>query len=134
MGYRMLADAIVVVHLLFVIYAIFGGLLVLKWRYTVFLHLPALLWGIVVEAQGWICPLTPLENRLRVAAGDAGYHGGFVEQYLLPVLYPEGLTRPDQLMLAIGLAAVNVVGICESTYAARSAANVCMRPITAWGT
>lgn len=109
MVYRMMADAVVVVHLIFVLYAIFGGLLVLRWRSTAFLHVPALLWGIVVEAQGWICPLTPLENRLRMAAGDAGYRGGFVENYLLPVLYPENLTRPDQVMLAIGLAAVNIV-------------------------
>ena len=109
MIYRILADAIVVVHLLFVVYALFGGLLVLRWKYTVLLHIPALLWGVVVEAKGWICPLTPLENRLRTEAGGAGYPGGFVEHYILPVLYPEGLTRADQMLLAVLLVTANVV-------------------------
>ena len=109
MPYRILADLVVVVHLLFVIYAIFGGLLVLKWKFTAWLHIPALLWGTVVEARGWICPLTPLEIRFRLEAGETGYSGGFVEYYLVPVLYPENLTRADQLMLALFLVTVNIV-------------------------
>ncbi|MDA9981928.1 DUF2784 domain-containing protein [Gammaproteobacteria bacterium] len=106
---RFFADAIVVVHLLFVIYAIFGGVLVLRWKYTVYSHIPALLWGIAVEANGWICPLTPLENELRARAGLVGYTGGFVEHYLLPVLYLDNLTRYDQYVLAALLILVNVV-------------------------
>ena len=106
---RYLADAIVVVHLLFVVYTVFGGVLVLRWKNTVYLHIPALLWGVAVEANGWICPLTPLENQLRANAGQAGYTGGFVEHYLLPVLYPVNLTRFDQWSLAVALILVNVV-------------------------
>jgi hypothetical protein len=106
---RYLADAIVVVHLMFVMYAVFGGVLVLKWKYTVYSHIPALLWGIVVEVNGWICPLTPLENELRTRAGAVGYKGGFVEHYFLPVLYPDNLTRSDQWTLAAFLIFVNVV-------------------------
>ena len=106
---RYLADAIVVVHLLFVIYTVFGGVLVLRWKNTVYLHIPALLWGVAVEANGWICPLTPLENQLRANAGQAGYTGSFVEHYLLPVLYPVNLTRFDQWSLAVALILVNVV-------------------------
>lgn len=109
MLYRFLADSVVVVHMIFVIYAIFGGLLVLRWKYTICLHVPALLWGAVVEVKGWICPLTPLENRLRSEAGESGYSGGFVENYILPVLYPENLSRPDQVMLALFLVTVNVI-------------------------
>jgi len=109
MLYRFLADSVVLVHLMFVGYALFGGLLVLRWKYTIFLHVPALLWGSVVEAKGWICPLTPLENQLRFEAGGAGYAGGFVENYILPVLYPENLSRPDQVLLALFLVTVNVV-------------------------
>ena len=106
---RFLADAIVVVHLIFVMYAVFGGVLVLKWVYTVYSHVPALLWGIAVEVNGWICPLTPLENELRAKAGLTGYAGGFVEHYVLPVLYPDNLTRFDQYVLAALLILVNVV-------------------------
>ena len=109
MLYRFLADTVVLIHMLFVVYAIAGGLLVLKWKFTIFLHIPALLWATVVEAAGWICPLTPLENRLRVEAGQAGYSGGFVENYLLPTLYPGSLTRLDQVVLALCLVTVNVV-------------------------
>ncbi len=106
---RYLADAIVISHLMFVMYAVFGGVLVLKWKYTVYLHVPALLWGIAVEVNGWICPLTPLENELRARAGLVGYAEGFVEHYILPVLYPVNLTRSDQWTLAAILILVNVV-------------------------
>jgi len=106
---RFVADAVVVVHLLFVVYAVFGGLLVLRWKHTVFAHIPALIWGFLVEVNGWICPLTPLENTLRASAGQAGYSGGFVEHYVLPVLYPVNLTYPDQFALAILLLLANVL-------------------------
>ena len=95
----MLADLIVVLHFIFVLFVMFGGLLVIRWPKIVYLHLPAAVWGTLIEFTGWICPLTPLENSLRAKAGAAGYHGGFVEHYLLPALYPSALTRTIQLLL-----------------------------------
>ncbi len=95
------ADAIVVVHLLFIVFALLGGLLVWRWPWLVVLHLPAAAWGVLVELMRWPCPLTPLEQRLRVAAGEAGYSGGFIEHYVLPILYPVGLT--PQIQIALGL-------------------------------
>jgi Protein of Unknown function (DUF2784) len=95
----MLADLIVVIHSLFVLFVIFGGLLLLRWPRLMYLHLPAVLWGAYIEFSGGVCPLTPLENLLRQRAGLAGYQGGFIEHYVLPVLYPAGLTRQAQLVL-----------------------------------
>lgn len=109
MIYRVLADAVLVLHLLFVAFALAGGLLALRWRWMPWLHLPALAWGVVVELAGWICPLTPLENVLRAAGGEAGYTGGFIEHYLLPMLYPAALTRETQWLLGGSLLAFNVV-------------------------
>ncbi|RYY93166.1 MAG: DUF2784 domain-containing protein [Comamonadaceae bacterium] len=108
MGWRFLADAVVVFHLLFVAFAVGGGLLALRWRWMPLLHLPALGWAAFVEFTGRICPLTPLENALRAAGGAAGYEGGFVEHYLLPVLYPAGLTRELQWTLGTGLVLFNL--------------------------
>ncbi len=107
MIYRLLADAVVVFHLLFVVFAVVGGWLALRWRWMPWLHLPALAWAALVEFNGWICPLTPLENHLRLASGAAGYEGGFIEHYLLPVLYPAGLTRDVQFWLGAGLLVIN---------------------------
>ena len=109
MAYHLLADLVVGVHALFVAFVVVGGLLVLRWPGMAFLHLPAAIWGALIEFQGWICPLTPLENSLRAAAGEAGYQGGFIEHYLLPVLYPAGLTRGVQLVLGSLVIAVNLV-------------------------
>ena len=109
MGYRVLADLVVGVHALFVAFVVVGGLLVLRWTWVEALHGPAAVWGALIEFQGWICPLTPLENALRAAAGQAGYRGGFIEHYLLPVLYPAGLTRSVQLVLGALVIVVNVV-------------------------
>ena len=107
MGWRLLADALVVGHLAFIVFALFGGLLV-AWRtWLVWLHLPAALWGVWIETSGSICPLTPWENQLRRLAGDAGYPGGFVEHYLIPVIYPAGLTPAIQIALAIVVVTVN---------------------------
>jgi hypothetical protein len=104
-----LADVTVVLHLAFVVFVALGGLAVLwRWR-LVFLHLPAAIWGILIELGGWICPLTPLENRFRRLGGEAGYEGGFVEHYLLPVLYPSGLTRGHQIWLGVLVGVVNLV-------------------------
>lgn len=95
------ADAVVVVHLLFILFVVLGGLLVWRWREVVWLHVPAALWGVLVELMRWPCPLTPLEHSLRAAAGQAGYSGGFVEHYLLPIIYPAGLT--PQIQIGLGL-------------------------------
>lgn len=107
MLYRVLADAVVVFHLVFVAFAVAGGLLAFRWRWVPWLHLPALGWAAFVEFTGRICPLTPLENGLRAAGGAAGYRGGFVDHYLLPVLYPAGLTPELQWTLGAGLVAFN---------------------------
>lgn len=108
MIYRVLADAVLLLHLLFVAFAVAGGLLALRWRWMPWLHLPALAWGATVEFTGWYCPLTPLENALRRAGGEAGFAGGFIEHYLLPLLYPAALTRDTQLVLGAGLVAFNL--------------------------
>ena len=107
MSSSLLADLLVVVHVGFVAFVVLGGLLVLRWPRIAWLHIPAAVWGAWIEVTGGICPLTPLENRLRVEAGEAGYQTSFVEHYLLPVLYPEGLTREVQWALAAVVIAVN---------------------------
>ena len=107
MIYSLAADAMVLVHLLFILFALLGGLLVLKWRWLVWLHLPAVIWGALAEFLHLICPLTPLEIGLRRAAGEAGYSGGFVEHYLIPILYPSGLTPQIQLWLGAVVVLLN---------------------------
>jgi hypothetical protein len=105
-GYRILADALLIAHLFFILFVVLGGLLVLRNRRWAYLHLPAVLWGAAVEFKGWVCPLTPLENRLLSAGGRAGYAGEFIEHYLLAVIYPPGLTPHLQTLLgslAIGI-------------------------------
>ncbi|WP_454736830.1 DUF2784 domain-containing protein [Cupriavidus necator] len=103
-----LADLVVVAHGLFILFVVAGGLLALRWPRVAWLHLPAAAWGVLIEWFGWICPLTPLENTLRKAAGQAGYSGGFVERYLLPLIYPPGLTPAVQLWLGLVVLVVNV--------------------------
>ena len=109
MGWRTLADLLVFLHLAFAAFVVFGGFLAWKWRRVLFVHLPALAWGFWVETSGQVCPLTPLENHLRHLAGEAGYQGGFLDHYLFALLYPPGLTRTDQWVLAALLLAINVV-------------------------
>lgn len=104
---RFLAGAVVVAHLGFVLFVVLGGLLVRRWPRAAWAHLPAVAWGIWIEASGGICPLTPLENHLRALGGESGYAGGFVEHYLLPVLYPDGLGRGEQLALAAAVVLLN---------------------------
>ncbi|HKN57975.1 MAG TPA: DUF2784 domain-containing protein, partial [Gemmatimonadaceae bacterium] len=99
MIYRVLADLVLVVHLGFVVFVVLGGWLVLRWPRLAWVHVPAAAWGVLIEYAGWICPLTPLENSFRMKGGEAGYGSGFVEHYLLPTLYPAGLTRSTQLIL-----------------------------------
>ena len=108
MLYRLLADLVVVAHLVFIVYALFGGLLGLWRKWSLWVPLPTAAWIAVIEFQGWICPLTPLENMLRSAGGASAYEAGFVEHYLIPVLYPPGLPRTIQLMLGGVAIAVNV--------------------------
>ena len=105
--YQPLADLVLIVHLGFVVFVLFGGLLVLRWRWIAWLHLPAALWGAVVEFSGWICPLTPLENWLRTQGGEVGYEQDFIARYLLPVLYPGDLTRDLQLLLGTVVVVLN---------------------------
>jgi hypothetical protein len=108
MLYRSLADAIAITHLAFIFFALLGGLLALRWRWIPWAHLPAVCWGAAVEFFGWICPLTPIENELRRASGSAGYSSGFIERFLMPIIYPAELTREVQLFLACVLVAVNL--------------------------
>jgi hypothetical protein len=108
MLYRVGADLIVILHFGFVLFVFVGGLLLLKWPRLAWLHLPAVAWGAFVEFSGWICPLTPLENWLRTQAGEAGYAGDFIAQYLSAILYPEALTREGQLVLGTLVLAVNL--------------------------
>lgn len=102
-----LADGVLVVHALFVGFVVFGGLVVLRRRWVAWLHLPALAWGAFVIGTGRICPLTPWENTLRRAAGEAGYAGGFIEHYVAALIYPPGLTREVQVLLAVGVVVLN---------------------------
>lgn len=107
MRYRFLADLIVIFHLSFVIFSVFGGFLVCKWKRLAWLHVPAFLWAALIEFAGWVCPLTPLENRLRELAGASPYHTDFVAHYLLPLLYPAALTRTLQIILGFLVLSVN---------------------------
>jgi uncharacterized protein DUF2784 len=97
--YRGFADLVLVVHLAFVLFVVLGGLLVLRWQRVAWLHVPAAIWGVLIEYTGWICPLTPLENSFRMQGGEAGYSGGFIEHYVQQLLYPAGLTRSGQVVL-----------------------------------
>ena len=105
--YPLLADLVLIVHLAFVVFVLWGGLLVLKWRWIAWLHLPAAVWGAVVEFTGWICPLTPSENWLREQGGEASYRSDFIAEHLLPLLYPVELTRDLQLLLGTGVVVLN---------------------------
>ena len=107
MIHRVAADAVLLLHLGFILFVLLGGLLALRWRWAPMLHLPAAAWGVYVELSGGLCPLTPLENRLRSAAGEAGYTGGFIEHYLLALIYPAGLTHEIQYVLAAIVVGVN---------------------------
>jgi uncharacterized protein DUF2784 len=109
MLYRLLADALVVFHVCFVLFVVLGGLLALRWPRAAWIHLPAAVWGAGIEFVQGICPLTPLENHLRHLGGEAGYSGGFIEHYVLPALYPAGLGQNVQIALGIFVVVLNVV-------------------------
>lgn len=105
--YSLAADAVLVLHLGFVVFVALGGLLALRWPRVAWIHVPAAIWGAAIEFGGWICPLTPIENDLRLRAGESPYTGDFVARYLLPVIYPEGLTRDAQIVLGIAVVLLN---------------------------
>lgn len=107
--YGILAGVIIVAHFLFIAFVAAGGLLVLRWPRLAWVHLPAVVWGVVVELTGWICPLTPLENYLRRLGGSSSYSGGFIEQYLIPIIYPANLTAATQYILGGLVIVVNLI-------------------------
>jgi uncharacterized protein DUF2784 len=107
MLFQAFADFVVLVHLAFIVFVVFGGPLALRWRWIPWLHLPAVLWGALLEFCGWMCPLTPLENWLRLASGASEYSGGFVEHYVLPIVYPAALTREAQVVLGLLVCLIN---------------------------
>src|SRR5574338_1201058 len=105
--YPLIADALVLAHLLFIAFVVGGGFLLVRWPRLAWAHLPAAAWGATVEFAGWVCPLTPLENHFRRLAGSGAYGGDFVERYLVPLIYPAELTRVDQIVLGGVVVAVN---------------------------
>ena len=109
MMYRLLADAVVLIHLCFVLFVILGGFLLRRWPALIYAHVPAAIWGVLIEFAGWVCPLTPLENWLRIRGGEQGYQGDFIDHYILPVMYPHGLTRNTQVILGVVAFAVNAL-------------------------
>lgn len=108
MFYRLAADLVALTHFAFVLFVVLGGLLALRWRRVIWVHLPCAVWGVLIEFTGCVCPLTPMENWLRQQAGESGYSGGFIEHYVIPVLYPVGLTRSVQVALGVAVIVVNV--------------------------
>lgn len=104
-----LADVVLVVHGLFIVWVVLGAFAVWRWPALAAVHLPALAWGVWIEVSGGICPLTPLENSLRRAAGQTGYSGGFIEHYVGGAIYPDGLTRETQWVIAGVMLAINAV-------------------------
>jgi hypothetical protein len=109
MLFRLAADLVLVIHLAFIAFVVLGGWIVLRRPWVAWIHLPAAVWGAAVELTGGICPLTPLENRLRLASGSAGYEGGFIEHSLMPVIYPAAMDRTIQILLGLVVILVNAV-------------------------
>ena len=107
--YNVLANAIVLAHFLFIAFVICGGLLVIRWPRFAVVHLPATVWGAIVEIFGWVCPLTPLENHFRLLAGNSSYSGDFIAQYLLPVIYPENMTITKQYIFGGIVIVINII-------------------------
>jgi hypothetical protein len=108
-SYRLLANAVVAFHALFILFVVAGGFLAWRWRWVAAVHIPCAVWGMLIEFRGGICPLTPLENTLRAKAGQQGYSGGFIEHYVLPAMYPSGLTPRVQIMLGTFVLVINVL-------------------------
>lgn len=121
MEYRLLADAILLLHFAFILFAIFGGLLALRWPRAPLLHLGAMAWASYVMLSGRICPLTPIENHFRKLGGQSGYEGGFVEHYILPIIYPDDLTREIQIAIGVAVLMVNIMIYCAVLWRNRHA-------------
>ena len=109
MLYALLADLILILHATFILFVVFGGVLVFWRRDIAWIHVPCALWGILIELRGWICPLTYLENDLRAAADAGGYSGGFIDHYLMPLVYPSGLTSELQFLLGLAVLFINAI-------------------------
>lgn len=107
MIYRLLADAVVVVHLAFIVFAVLGGLLALRWKILTWLHIPAVVWSVLILLIGWVCPLTPLENWLRQKGGERGYETSFIDHYILPLIYPGDLGSVTEAVLVVALLLTN---------------------------
>lgn len=107
-GAGVLADVVLLVHMAFILFVVCGGLLAIRWPRVAWVHLPAAAWGALVELAGWICPLTPLEIRLRSAAGETAFGGGFIDRYIAPLVYPPGLSRTLQVVLGISVIGLNL--------------------------
>lgn len=108
MGYQLAANLTLVLHLTFILFVLFGGLLCLHRTRWIWLHLPSMIWGVWVEWAGWVCPLTPLENHFRKMASGQGYQEGFIEHYLVPLIYPELLTTSLQWLLGGLILTINI--------------------------
>lgn len=106
---RLLADMVLLLHVAFILFALSGGLIILWKRWVIWIHLPVLLWASVVNLAGWTCPLTPLENALRALAGQVGYEGGFVEHYVVPLVYPDVMFRDLEMVSGLAVLACNVL-------------------------
>ena len=119
MSARLAADLVVGAHFAFILFVVVGGFLTWRWPRLAWVHVPVAAWGALVEFAGWICPLTPLENALRRAAGEAGYAGGFIEHYLIPVIYPPGLTRGSQVALGAVVLLLNAAAYGGLVWRAR---------------
>jgi len=109
MIYRVLADAVIVFHLVFILFGLLGGLFILWRKWILLFHLPSVVWIVLIEFKGWICPLTPLENYFHELAGQVGYTGGFIEHYLIPIIYPAGLTSDIQFVLGCIAFGINIL-------------------------
>lgn len=108
MIYRIAADLVVLIHFVFIVFVVAGGFLVIRWQKVSLLHIPAVVWGVLIEFTGWICPLTPFENTLRWTGGEAGFSGGFIEKYIVSLIYPDELTRGIQILLGLTVIIINV--------------------------
>ena len=109
MFFRLLANTVVLIHLGFIVFVVIGGFLAWRWRWIAWIHIPAALWGALIQFMGWMCPLTPLEVSLRRRAGEAGYERGFIEHYLIPVIYPEDWTVALRIVLGTCVVVVNAI-------------------------
>lgn len=108
MSYRLAADAVILIHLLFILFASAGALLALRWPWIAFIQIPAAVWGAFIEISGKVCPLTHLETYFLIKAGESGYPEDFIEHYLMPCIYPAGLTREFQYLLALLVVSANL--------------------------